>query len=652
MTQTNFSTTKITNNQSRIAIIQFPGSNCETESMYAINKAGMLAEEFLWNRSVDELEDFDGYFIIGGFSYEDRSRSGVISAKDALMDGIIYQARKGKPVLGICNGAQVLIESGLVPALKELKLGGALAVNKREQDGKILGTGFYSTWVNMKANPQSKNLFTKNFTADEILHLPIAHGEGRFVIPAEVLEVMKKNGQLLFQYCDEQGNILDTFPTNPNGSVANLSAIGNPSGNVMAMMPHPERAIDKPDLSSQLCAKIFENMRVYIETNKVDDYDTFVWNELEIELKNHTHTYRPKGQQVLVQSVITDKEAITINQTLANLGVKATVSKLTHWEIVGGDLSKILASEELHNPNKENILESLPNPKTQNILVRYNDDFVGVDKKTNLAHSGIAVESISKGLIWQVEGDLEGVLASNILANPFGQTVYLMGESKEIKPNNTVSKKDMEIKTLENRFKIYQIAVFIVLGLEFIFTILDILYGYIFTQSDYIFNFNFAFFSVIFGLVFFVFLIGAIFEAIIELMWLHHAYGLYIKYNQTSEENPRKTRKLTATGAVWANFIPFVNFVEPYLNLNEMLHNNNNKSSFSLNNFDTQILVLWALNAIGLVYIFFGNNNSSQSLALEIIILVISLISTVLSLTIRKRITTQQVEMLKNLDNA
>src|SRR5437870_1035688 len=131
----------------RIGIIQFPGSNCERETMLAIKRAEMEPVEFLWNESRDKLREMDGYVIVGGFSYEDRGRAGIIAALDPVMQEIKAQSEKGKPILGICNGAQILVETGLVPGLADDVVGMALTDNKRMRDGIVLGTGYYNAWV-------------------------------------------------------------------------------------------------------------------------------------------------------------------------------------------------------------------------------------------------------------------------------------------------------------------------------------------------------------------------------------------------------------------------------------------------------------------------------------------------------------------------
>jgi phosphoribosylformylglycinamidine synthase subunit PurQ / glutaminase len=220
-----------------IAIIYLPGNNCEEESLRAILSNGMDGKIVRWNQR-QGIEKYDGYVITGGWAYEDRIRAGVIASKDPIMKLVKRQAEDGKPVLGICNGAQVLVEAGMIPGFKG-KVEMALAPNKNP-----LVSGYYCTWVGLSSvQKKGRSAYTKTYEQGELIPMPIAHGEGRFLTSdQDVMKEIKKNNQIIFQYCDDNGKINDTFPWNPNGSTDAIAGVCNKEGNVMAIMPHPERA--------------------------------------------------------------------------------------------------------------------------------------------------------------------------------------------------------------------------------------------------------------------------------------------------------------------------------------------------------------------------------------------------------------------------
>ncbi len=221
----------------RVAVIQFPGVNCEYETARAMTEAGVEARLFRWNEDPEALRVARAIIIPGGFSYQDRIRAGVVAAKERIMDMVSELAAEGKPVLGICNGAQVLVESGLIPGIHWEKVEFALAPNVMEDR-----EGYYCRWVHLRCENTS-TAWTKTFLPGEVVPVPIAHAEGRFVTENdEILEKVKKNGQIVLRYCDYRGVVEDAFPVNPNGSVENIAGICNEQGNVLAMMPHPERA--------------------------------------------------------------------------------------------------------------------------------------------------------------------------------------------------------------------------------------------------------------------------------------------------------------------------------------------------------------------------------------------------------------------------
>lgn len=208
-----------------VGIVVFPGSNCDHDTEYAVASFAGVKPVMLWHNDHD-LQGARAIILPGGFSYGDYLRAGSIARFSPIMKEVIEFAGKGFPVLGICNGFQVLLESGL--------LEGALS---RNRDKKFLCCQTTLRAVN------TSTIFTSCYSADQVLKIPIAHGEGNYFAPPEVIASLEEHEQIVFKYTDVQGSITDA--ANPNGSLENIAGIINRQGNVLGLMPHPERASEK-----------------------------------------------------------------------------------------------------------------------------------------------------------------------------------------------------------------------------------------------------------------------------------------------------------------------------------------------------------------------------------------------------------------------
>ena len=208
----------------KFGVVTFPGSNCDQDMIYVLET--ILGQEVinLWHKDTS-LQGVDFVVLPGGFSYGDYLRSGAIAKYSPIMEQVIAHGKKGGNILGVCNGFQILCETGLLP--------GALLHNNNQK--------FICKNVFLKPESAS-TLLTRGLDADTAYKIPIAHGEGRYFASPKVIEELNEKDQVLFRYCDDSGQVSDSV--NPNGSVDNIAGVCNSGRNIFGMMPHPERAAD------------------------------------------------------------------------------------------------------------------------------------------------------------------------------------------------------------------------------------------------------------------------------------------------------------------------------------------------------------------------------------------------------------------------
>lgn len=228
----------------KFGVIVFPGSNCDHDAYHVISKHVGQPVDFVWHKETD-LNPYDAIILPGGFSYGDYLRCGALARFSPVMKSIKEFAGQGKYVFGICNGFQILCEAGLLP--------GALMRNKNLH--------FICRHVYLKVE-NNNTPFTSEIKPDQILSIPIAHAEGNYVCDDETFQQLEENGQIVFRYCDESGEITDE--ANPNGARSNIAGICNRDRNVLGMMPHPERACEEL-LGSNDGRDIFKSLAKAIE---------------------------------------------------------------------------------------------------------------------------------------------------------------------------------------------------------------------------------------------------------------------------------------------------------------------------------------------------------------------------------------------------
>jgi phosphoribosylformylglycinamidine synthase len=208
-----------------LSIIQFPGSNDDRDMRFAMKSVLGCEAELVWHRDAELPAGTTGVLLPGGFSYGDYLRAGAMASVSPVVAAVKRFAEAGGPVLGVCNGFQVLCETGLLP--------GVLVRNH--------GLNFICDFVHVRVEVSAAP-FTQRAKPGDVLRIPIKNGEGAYMAPPDVLEALERNGQVRFRYCDAAGRVADD--TNPNGTAANIAGITNEGGNVLGLMPHPEHAVE------------------------------------------------------------------------------------------------------------------------------------------------------------------------------------------------------------------------------------------------------------------------------------------------------------------------------------------------------------------------------------------------------------------------
>ena len=319
----------------KVAVVSFPGNNGDTENLRTLWRCVFNAFVFRWNDSLELLHNVDGYFIGAGFSYEDRGRAGMVAARDPLFAYLHEEAAKGKVIVGHCNGCQMLVESGLIP------LGDGLQMCMARNVVDTTSVGFNNEWIWITPACQRDRCATSDW--EGAMHIPIAHGEGRWVTKdPDLLHELQQSDQIAFQYCNEQAKATEDAPYCPNGSVLGIAGVCNSAGNVVAMMPHAERTTNGDPYFRSMCH--------WIQNGKGQD----------AQVPQSTATYNftitdhaTKDIEIYIDTTIVNNEERTVEQAATNIQPGIRVKQLRYISPGAREVADILTTISLFNPNKE-----------------------------------------------------------------------------------------------------------------------------------------------------------------------------------------------------------------------------------------------------------------------------------------------------------
>ena len=392
--------------------------------MRVIRKVGMEPLFFRWNDDRAKLKDVDGYFIPGGFAYEDRGRSGMVAARDPLMDFIRAEADAGKVVIGICNGAQVLVESGLIPNGEGLQM--SLARNAIQTEQGMQGLPLLSEWIWITRSCKKGRCATSGW--DGVMQIPIAHGEGRFTTrDPDLIAELKKNDQVAFSYCDAEGTVSEDPAITPNGSVLAIAGVCNPAGNVIALMPHPERAQGGGD-------SYFASMKGWIEREGSKETKE-IKETKEVEVSFPQKLRRSAGVEIFIETIITNNEERTVEQAARRVAPSLKLKQWKYLSVPDAAVKKIFADLTVFNANKERaFIRRAGRMTTWNAQKKSEESvssfFAGsLLVRRDIPDTGATIwgEGSETGVAYGVEGISEQELCSGklleVFANPHASTL-------------------------------------------------------------------------------------------------------------------------------------------------------------------------------------------------------------------------------------
>lgn len=438
----------------KIGVILFPGTNCELEALRACERAGMEPQLFRWNEDAKLLKKCDAFILPGGFSYEDRGRSGVIASKENVMEVVKNESLKGKPVLGVCNGAQILVEAGMIPGLEYGETEMGLAWNEFVKNGKLLGVGFYNDWIYIRSDVKAKRSVFNRFSSKVVMRIPVANGEGRFTTDNQkLIRTLIKNEQMVFRYCDEKGKISTDFPINPNGSLYSVAGICNPQGHVMALMPHPERTLSGQPIFDSM-ADYFKTLPTSIKPSRVTPAQT----KKSVDDKREVIFQKPAAKPdilILVELIITDNTERTLENTLKKQGFKdLELQRKMYYGIYSKKKKalKLLAEKIIRSGEILNLHKEIPTIYIGNKVYQYSKEN-GLQEKTGKNFEGLSfytaeydnyfgknlqqkllkhfdkseISTVEQGVFWKVllkkPEKIKGLIQTHIFHNPHSMKI-------------------------------------------------------------------------------------------------------------------------------------------------------------------------------------------------------------------------------------